>query len=64
MIGFWDMFIIMAIAITMIIVGSTEMDKNYRIRFVENYKEQMKIDSLIIVLILGFLSLIYFGNFS
>lgn len=62
MITIIDFITIAIISISIVIVGSLEMDERYRLRFVDDYKQQMSMDAFIVGLILIFMFLVYNAN--
>lgn len=62
MITIIDFIIIAIISISIVIVGSVEMDERYRLRFVDDYKQQMSMDAFIVGLIMIFMFLVYNAN--
>lgn len=62
MITIIDFITIAIISISIVIVGSVEMDERYRLRFVDDYKQQMSMDAFIVGLILIFMFLVYNAN--
>lgn len=62
MITIIDFITIAIISISIVIVGSLEMDERYRLRFVDDYKHQMSMDAFIVGLILIFMFLVYNAN--